>query len=308
MSSDLPGLIRFLEEFPDEQTCWEHLRDARWPTGFVCPMCGEDEDWTFLEKRERWHCYPCGHQASVTSQTVLENTNLDLRTWFLGAYLVFTIKKGISSHELARKLEIHQESAWYMKQRLSLIAGPYARRLFGVVEVDEAYIGGVRGETEKGRSTAKAPVVGAVEDKGDSAGSLMIMHVDNARGETIDPVVEDSVDRDALVRTDGFAAYHGFAERTGYEHEMTNLSQVQEAAHEVFPWIHVVWSNLKRFLGGVLTKASRAHLQDYLDLYQYRFEHRSCLEKGLAQGLAGLALVPRVTRRQLKGGVLAEVH
>jgi len=59
--------------------------------------------------------------------------------------------------------------------------------LFGVVEVDEAYIGSVRDETEKGRSTAKAPVVGAVEDKGDSAGSLVLQHVDNARGETIDP-------------------------------------------------------------------------------------------------------------------------
>jgi len=121
-------------------------------------------------------------------------------------------------------------------------------------------------------------------------------------------VVEEGVDRKELVRTDGFAAYQGFAERTGFEHEMTNLSQVEKAAREVFYWVHVVWSNLKRLLGGVLTKASQAHLQDYLDLYPFRLEHRACLEKGLEPGLAGLALASRMTRRQLQGGPLAEVH
>ncbi|PSG96813.1 hypothetical protein BRD56_08500 [Thermoplasmatales archaeon SW_10_69_26] len=122
---DLPGILSFLERFPDEDSCWEHLRDARWPDGFTCPMCGEDEDWIFLDERQRWHCYACGHQPSITSQTILENTNLDLQTWFLAASLVFTTKQGFSSHELARKLEVHQETAWYVQQRL----GPHRRPL-----------------------------------------------------------------------------------------------------------------------------------------------------------------------------------
>jgi transposase-like protein len=199
-NDDLPGILTFLQRFPEEDTCWEHLRKARWPDGFTCPMCSEDENWIFLEARERWHCYECGHQTSVTSQTILENTNLDLQTWFLAAYLVFTTKKGFSNYELAHKLEVHQETAWYLQQRLALIAGPYARRLFGIVEIDESYIGGKRDAETKGRSTAKAPVFGAVEAKDDAAGDVVLEHVDNAQAETIDPHVEENVDQQALAR------------------------------------------------------------------------------------------------------------
>lgn len=309
MSQDLPGAIRFLERFPDEQTCWEHLRQARWPNGFICPMCGEDEAWLFLEERKRWHCYPCGHQTSITSQTILENTKLDLRTWFFAAYLVFTTKKGFSSHELARKLEVHQETAWYMQQRLALLAAPNARRLFGIVEVDESYIGGKREADEKGRSLAKAPVLGAVEAKDESAGDLVLEHVTNAGSDAIDPHLEEQVDKEnALVRTDGLNTYHGLADRTGFEHERIAVSRREEKAHEIFPWIHIVWGNLKRVLSGVHTKASRAQLQDYLDLFAYRFNHRVQLGDGLEKVLVGFARVGRVTRRQLKGGALAEVY
>lgn len=308
-NEDLPGILSFLERFPDEDTCWEHLRDARWPNGFICPMCGEDEDWLFLEERKRWHCYACGHQASVTSQTILENTNLDLQTWFLAAYLVFTTKKGLSSYELARKLEVHQETAWYLQQRLALIAGPHARRLFGLVELDETYQGGKRDFHDHGRSTAKAPIVGAVEDHGNTAGELVLEHVDRATSTAIDAVTQEAIDTDtATVKTDGWKAYWNFDERNDIEQVMIKTSQRDEAAHELFPWIHTVWGNLKRVLRGVHTKASRAQLQGYLDVFSYRFNHRADLAEGLERVLAGFAQAGPVTRDQLKGGEEARMY
>jgi len=272
-------------------------------------MCSEDENWTFLDGRRRWHCYTCGHQTSVTSQTILENTNLALPTWFLAAYLVFTTKTGLSSYELARNLEVHQETAWYLHQRLALIAGPYARRLFGIAEIDESYIGGKRDAETKGRSTAKAPVFGAVEAKHDSAGDVVLKHVPNAQAETIDPHVDEHIAKDkATVRTDGLNTYRHLGKRTGHEHELVRVSQQDEEAHEIFPWIHTVWGNLKRVLSGVHTKASRAQLQDYLDLFSYRFNHRAQLAEGLGKALRGLVQAGRVTREQLKGGAAAKLY
>lgn len=308
-NEDLPGILSFLERFPNEDTCWTHLRNARWPDGFTCPMCSEDENWIFLDERKRWHCYTCGHQASITSQTILENTNLDLQTWFLAAYLVFTTKKGFSSYELARKLEVHQETAWYLQQRLALIAGPYARRLFGLVELDETYHGGQREMGDHGRSTAKATIVGAVEDHEDTAGELVLRYAEQATSEAVDQLTQDTIDTDnAVVKTDGWKAYWTYDERNDVEHEMVKTSQREEQAHELFPWIHTVWGNLKRVLRGVHTKASRAQLQDYLDLFSYRFNHRSKLAEGLDKGLRGFVQAGRVTREQLKGGAEALLY
>jgi hypothetical protein len=151
-------------------------------------------------------------------------------------------------------------------------------------------------------------VVGGVEDKADSAGDLVLEHAPDAREVSIDPIVEEHVDEGATVQTDAFPPYRGFGERTGLTHEMENLSAAEEPAHEVFPWIHVVWGNLKHVLGGVHTKASRAQLQGYLDLFAYRFNSRAWLAEGLDRALRGLVRVGAVPRRGLRGGEMAEVY
>jgi hypothetical protein len=142
----------------------------------------------------------------VTSQTILEDTKLDLQPWFLAAHLVFTTKKGKSTHDLARKLEVHQETAWSIEQRLAVMAAPNVRRLFGVVEIDESYLGGKREEDEKGRSLAKASVLGAVEAKDESAGDLVLAHTETAQWDAIEPELREHVGEDAVVHTDGFRA------------------------------------------------------------------------------------------------------
>jgi hypothetical protein len=89
---------------------------------------------------------------------------------------------------------------------------------------------------------------------------------------------------------------------------MIKTTQHEDPAHELLPWIHVVWGNLKRVLRGVHTKASRAQLQDYLDLFSYRFNHRGQLLEGLETALEGLVQAGRVTREQLKGGAGALLY
>jgi hypothetical protein len=52
-------------------------------------------------------------------------------------------------------------------------------------------------------------------------------------------------------------------------------------------------------MAGLLVLAGAAGgVPDDLDLYQFRFEHRACRQKGSEPGLAGLALAARGTRRQ----------
>ena len=32
------NLIEFQDRFPDEESCWRHLREVRWPEGFDFPL------------------------------------------------------------------------------------------------------------------------------------------------------------------------------------------------------------------------------------------------------------------------------
>ncbi|MGH7337399.1 MAG: IS1595 family transposase, partial [Myxococcota bacterium] len=235
--------------------------------------------------------------------TILEDTKLPLSTWFLAAHLVLTTKKSVTSHELARKLGVKQETAWYLQQRLArVVRRAYGRKLFGLVEVDETYVGG-RTQFE-GRGTGKRTVVALVENRGPSAGSLRLEHVASASRACLEPVVVANVQPGSAVLTDGWAGYHGIEDQ-GYDHAAQAQGDASRAK-EHLPWVHVVFSNLKRVLHGVHTKAADDHLQGQLDLYRFRFDHRADLGRGLAIGLAALVATPRATRSDLKNGTPAE--
>lgn len=303
----LVSLHDFIETYGNEDTCWQHLRQARWgEDAFECPRCGETDDWNLIQTRKLFECYTCRYQCSITAGTILQDTKLDLTTWFLAARLVLTMKKGISSHELARQLDVSQETAWYLIQRLTcVVKRRYGRELFGLIEVDETYTGGQR--SAEGQFH-RPLIVGLVEAKDESAGNLVLSHVVDRSAASIDAEITDHIDQDeSVVKTDGWKSYWGLAERTGYEHEMHKLGSRSDAS-EVLPWVHLVFSNLKRVLKGVHTKASRGHLQGYLDVFTYRFNHRDDLEEGLEAGVVGLVSSKPVTRERLKAGLTAQVY
>jgi transposase-like protein len=202
--SNPPGLLTFYNEYGNEDACWNRLRQARWgPDGFTCPDCGEDEHWGLIQMRNLFQCHACGKQTSVTAGTILEDTKLDLVQWFLAAYLVYTGKKGISSYELACKLDVSQRTAYYLQQKLcEAISEQRGRHLFGLVEADEAYIG-PKGTTD-GRGTEKDTVLAMVEDREDNAGQLRLAHVPDATEASLQPAIPEHVEHGETVKTDGW--------------------------------------------------------------------------------------------------------
>ena len=48
---------------------------------------------------------------NVKTGTIFENTRQPLINWFYAIYMLFNHKKGISSHQLARDLDVTQKSA-----------------------------------------------------------------------------------------------------------------------------------------------------------------------------------------------------
>ena len=139
------SLLQMLEVFPDEASCIRHLEGLRWPTGIVCPWCGETGRILRYKSRPIYKCGDCNRQFSVRKGTIFEESRLPLRKWFVAAWLMTSHRKGIPSTELAREIDVTQKTAWFMLQRLREVAGALNDNggpLDGEVEADETYLGG----------------------------------------------------------------------------------------------------------------------------------------------------------------------
>ncbi len=134
------NIISLTSYFNTKEKCQQAIIDSRWSDGdVVCPYCGEHH----CSKRSdgRFRCNHCLKNFSCLVGTIFENTKLPLIKWFVAMYLISSHKKGISSHQLSRDLDITQASAWYMLQKIRLLYPQSDAEAFeGAVECDEVYM------------------------------------------------------------------------------------------------------------------------------------------------------------------------
>ena len=109
--------------FKDAEKAREYLEAIRWPHGPVCPHCGSvRKDHYALNgsaHRSRiYKCKDCRKQFTVTVGTVFERSKVPLHHWMQAVYLICPSKKGCSSHQLQRTLDVQYKTAWFMAHRL----------------------------------------------------------------------------------------------------------------------------------------------------------------------------------------------
>lgn len=147
LASQVRGLseAQFRAAYGTGEQCRAAVAKLRWPSGFVCPLCGGAEG-TRLRTRPEIQCRACRHQVSLTAGTIFHATKLPLTSWLLAMWLIATAKNGISPVELGRRPGIKQTNAWALKQEIMAVMAKRenAKRLDGRVEMDDVYLGGYR--------------------------------------------------------------------------------------------------------------------------------------------------------------------
>ena len=305
------SLLDFVRMFPTDEACAEYLFRVRHPNGFVCPKCSSQKGWP-IAIRGVTECSN-GHQVSLKSGTVMHRSRQSFTTWFYAAYLMSTLTPGISALQFQKQLGIKRyETAFTMlhKLRAALVA-PDREKLKSEVEVDECYIGGPE-EGRTGRAKGeKSLVVVAVEvvrwmdssgrkpgrhvtqydiegppeyqersqADGDPvprkrSGRVRMTVVPDASSEVLLPWIESNITKGSKVHTDGWKGYNGLGSR-GYCHIRTLQSQDRHKTGKWLPLVHLLVSNLKRWLTGTHKGAVRhKHLQAYLNEFTFRFNRR----------------------------------
>lgn len=282
-TTEFNSIIELLQAFPNEQACIDHLERLRWNGNVVSPF---DPSSTVYDcKGNRYKCRNTGKYFNVKTGTLFDNTKVALQKWFLGIWLVTSHKKGISSLQLGRDLNVTQKTAWFMLQRIRECFGidDNTDQLQNEVEIDETYVGGKnknRHEHKKhynpqGRnSDSKSPVLGMIE----RGGKLRAVQVENVKADTLTPEIIKAVKEAAMIYTDEWMGYKRL--HRIYDHLAVKHNQGQYVNGRIHTnTIEGFWSLLKRGIVGIYHFTSRKHLQRYVDEFVFRYNSRNLTEQ-----------------------------
>jgi transposase-like protein len=247
----------------------------------MCPRCNTAKH-SFIKTRRIWFCYTCKKQFTLKVGTIMEDSPITLDKWMTAFWLLCNCKNGVSSYELGKDLGIHQESAWFMLQRIRKVMqddffGSKLGGSGGEVEVDESFIGGkarnMHLSERKRRITGtgtkdKTAVMGILE----RGGKIRTTVVPNRKKAALQGEVRKHVEAGAALYSDALLSYEGLA--TDYAHQV-----VDHAVQYVDGRIHTnglenFWSLLKRGISGTYVSVEPFHLFRYLDEQTFRYNNR----------------------------------
>jgi len=272
-------LIQLFDRFGTDEKARKHLETVLWPYGVVCPHCKCNDKDKIAERAANpdkkiraglRFCSNCKSQFTVTVGTVFEDSKIPLRKWLIAWYLLCSSKKGISSLQLQRLLELGSyRTALFMAHRIrhALAETSYPEKLKGTVEIDETSLKTQSGDGRKKEN--KITVVAMVQRGGTVRAKAMPV----ISGGNLKQAVKDNVKINATVYTDSSAAYYDL--NASFDHHAVNHSAGEFSRKEYGYFISTSnveswFSLLKRGVVGTFHHVSPQHLP----LYLAEFEHR----------------------------------
>lgn len=279
--------------FHCEEAAFEHVEKLLWPNGPVCPACGSlDRIYSLkgvrtkptkknpngIERHGLKKCGSCKKQFTVRMGTIFEDSHIPLHKWLQGIFLMCSGKKGISSNQLHRVLEITLKSAWFMSHRIREGMRSNDMRPMGgngvPVEVDETYIGRLYGVEKLSRGPAHKNAVLTLVERGGIARSF---HISSTTKAQIAPIVNRNISKEAVIMTDEAHVYKGigknFADHGHVNHGMAEY--VRGPVHT--NTVEGFYSVFKRGMKGVYQHCAEHHLHRYLAEFDFRYNNRTAL-------------------------------
>ncbi len=273
-------LIQLFDRFATDDKARKHLESVHWKDGIVCPHCKCKDQTKFSDIKPnpaagtraglRW-CSNCKSPFTVTIGTIFEDSHIPLRKWLIAYYMICSSKKGISSLQLQRNLELGSyRTALFMAHRIrhALRETSFAEKLDGTIEADECFV--PTGTNSEAKPVRKLTPVFAMVQRGGSVRSKVMPTVNGAN---LKQAIRENVEICSEVHTDMNQGY------AGLEPKFTHKT-VKHAAHEYSRHegenivstcsVESFFSLLKRGVIGTFHHVSAQHLP----LYLAEFDHR----------------------------------
>jgi transposase-like protein len=283
-----------LPRFHDEAAAFAYLESMVWAGGVTCPHCGTVGGRVYklegvrskpskknpkgIVRHGLKKCGECRKQFTAKVGTVFEDAKLPLHKMLQAVHLMMSSKKGISSHQLSRILEVQYNSAWFLSHRIreAMRSGDLAP--FGAgggyVEVDETFIGRRKGVEKRAGYEHKMKVLSLLER---SSGRTRMLHIEKISAAALTPILKANIAAEADLLTDDAGQYkhmhRHFASHGTTAHTKGNYVDREN------PTIHTntvegSFSIFKRGMKGIYQHCGEAHLHRYLAEFEFRYNYR----------------------------------
>lgn len=273
------SFIDFAKDFSTAEQCLIYLCEFKWGKGFKCRKCDHETS----VKGRTWYyrkCQKCQYDESCTAHTLFHKLKFSIVKAFWITYQLSTLKKGMSTMEIARQYEIHQETAWYFKRKVQqAMKSNGGLKLKKNVEVDEFTVGG-KEQGKQGRSHGKKKIIQVVieieypEDDEHKAPQIKCGNatvIKDYSGDELKRGINQMVDTEAVITTDFWPGYNS---ATGDRLHIPIYSEKGDN----FVKLHWHIFNIKNWMRGIHHHVSSNHIQSYLDEYHYRFNRRNIIK------------------------------
>ena len=232
--------------------------------------------------------------------------------WLFAINLVLIARKGISGLQLLRELGMKSyKGAFRMLKLIRAAMGTETHKdaFEAIVEIDETYVGGKprkenthKGKktkkSKRGRGTNKTPVVGVLERNSGRIHAVIAMPNKEGKklsGKQLLSILDEVCKKNTTVMTDQLSSYgilDGKTEKK-YVHVKVDHSMTYSLGDGKHTnGIESCWAILKRGVYGIYHHVSVKHLQEYVDEFCYRLNHRdieSAWTHLLELGIQGVA-------------------
>ena len=275
----------------NEAAAFTHVEEMLWGNEPSCPFCGNctniyelksvfskpsKKNPEGVERHGLKKCSACRKQFTVRHNTIFAESHIQLHKWLQAIYLMTSSKKGISSHQLHRVLEITYKSAWFMSHRIREAMRNDNTVNFGtgggVVEVDETFIGNKHKKAEGARGYAHKNAMLTLVDR--TTGQSKSFMVDNVKASTLLPILRENIAKEAIVYTDEAKQYSKVGAEFA-EHDFTTHSKGNYVRGNVHTnTIEGYFSIFKRGMKGVYQHCGKQHLHRYAAEFEFRYNNR----------------------------------
>lgn len=282
-------LLEFSKKFPTEKSCRLHFKSVRDKQGVTCKKCHHKEHY-WLQHKEQYECKQCKFRTTLRSGTVMENSNMPFKKWYIAMMFMSATKKGFSAAEVQRQMKHKRyEPVWAMVHKLRSVMGKREDlyKLTDIIEFDEGHFEvetskEKRENLKRGKGSQRQKDVAVMaesiplenirtKDKSSHFRYVKMKVLKAKDADEINRTIIENIDEKSIILSDKASTYIDISKYV--EAHITEKS-TKETTSRTLKWVHIAIANAKRNFLGIYHKIKGKYLQNYLNEFVYKLNRR----------------------------------